>query len=1525
MPLRSEIESALDELISNEEGMRFQGVALVLAKQKWPELIASERKKDLGRDAYGPAILARNGKGRVLASSLTATIGKIKDDLERIRQAISDLAILIFYTPRPVTEEAKERWTTSIGDDYGVDLVIVSREDVVIDLMKPNNASICESMLGIRLAHEPELTDVIDRTRAAISEVIASWVRTSRLSGTPLIELAGVKLDEHGEETATPISTADVETALLENQRVMIEGPAGRGKTTTLIQLASRATGTNSRDLSFLINLPEFLSSRDSLLDFIAKMPAFLSRRITTANIAKVYENIHCSFLLNGWNEISDAYSEDAVHALVQIDRNFPAAGIVLATRTHHISPPLPVTLRVRLSPLSRAQRSEYVRQFLGETASSLLVQLERDRALDELTRIPLVLMQVAAIFRAGKPIPRTKMAVLNAMVGLIEGSDEHQSHLRRPPLAGNAEEYLVELAQHAVDEGEVIVSEASARTAVQNASSTLRLRSQIASLPEPVEILSLLCAHHVLERIEYPSVAFRFQHQQFQEFYAALALRRDLAAPFLSRDSAATSAFARDFINRPAWEVSLRMFAEELGQEIGQRSGHESLETAKQLIGSTLKVDPIFAADLSRLCGDRLWQEVGPAISERLRLWRTDPDSHHQQCALAGMLASGAPDFSDILLPLITNRDQQVRLRTYRAWHQFHVSSLGSNWKELVGTWDEDWRADFVGEIGRQRQATDAIEVLALEDPSARVRLSAAQALFFAGAPESLRRVLNGLDEALFQDLVRKGFLDSPPSDLRSRVLAAKRALLATAETPLARIGIMLSMAELGERCAPDDLFVELASVPSTTISNDQQWSLHSVLETLRKIDPVRVSQWVGDRIISGALSGSHWIVFVTSLSESQCQLLLDQIMRREVGPIEMHRLVELAAAANTELCSHLFLEGCAIESRLAPLEPNASERPRLATISRQIRDFLRKAPVQVAFAGILAALSSELVPTEYEFLVETFGSVGDEDFDLKAQLDGELRGRTRAYLLAGVSWVLGQHDYSGNLKAVVATALARIREPEDINVLRQLILADINRRRIGQEARLRGDRGPIGNGAVMSYSNWHIRAVCQLGPEGAEALLIELLKEQEYEQDAARGLLSLARTPARARETPIPLKPRDYARIWDARAERQPSGFDEERRHRSADVIRNRISELLGTAAGTDSAPLRFRAKNLAAVLAALDPKNSAELVLQTLDSQAQWDHWARVHALQAILFGGGELETQRNLEILQPVIEHTTHRLHDHQERYLLSLCLCILAFVNEPEAGIARIREILRATILYGFELRELIPALGNSRCAAALGALLDIATRNPTALRGAAVEWISAVNTLGTPEAKQVLLSFADPNTPSPRVQYHFEHHEVHELTQRIADLAQANSTITQRLFSLSACDLDPERRQLLIQVLAAIGTQDALIASLNIMRDDADPPIPFELAQALEAIFLEHRPYGESAYTYSIEPRSGREIRRRLFGMLIDDNNRRRSAWSMLGRIELWRVEYGRPGTEPRHPVFESGLPWPPLESQNSN
>ena len=123
MALRTEIESALAELISNEGGMKFQGLAVVLAKLKWPELIACERKKDLGLDAYVPASLAQDGIGKGLACSLTTTLEKIKSDIDSFRETYADIQVLIFYTPAKVTNQTAEKWANAVYDKYKLKLV----------------------------------------------------------------------------------------------------------------------------------------------------------------------------------------------------------------------------------------------------------------------------------------------------------------------------------------------------------------------------------------------------------------------------------------------------------------------------------------------------------------------------------------------------------------------------------------------------------------------------------------------------------------------------------------------------------------------------------------------------------------------------------------------------------------------------------------------------------------------------------------------------------------------------------------------------------------------------------------------------------------------------------------------------------------------------------------------------------------------------------------------------------------------------------------------------------------------------------------------------------------------------------------------------------------------------------------------------------------------------------------------------------------------------------------------------------
>jgi hypothetical protein len=155
--LRSDIQKALDDLISNEEGMKFQGLAVVLAKQHWPDFMACERKKDLGADAIARAHLTADGSGKALACSLTATLEKIKSDAAKIKEHFNDITILVFATPTSVTNTTVEHWAEAIREDFGYELVMMSREDIITSLMDPSNAALCRTHLGLPVALEPSI------------------------------------------------------------------------------------------------------------------------------------------------------------------------------------------------------------------------------------------------------------------------------------------------------------------------------------------------------------------------------------------------------------------------------------------------------------------------------------------------------------------------------------------------------------------------------------------------------------------------------------------------------------------------------------------------------------------------------------------------------------------------------------------------------------------------------------------------------------------------------------------------------------------------------------------------------------------------------------------------------------------------------------------------------------------------------------------------------------------------------------------------------------------------------------------------------------------------------------------------------------------------------------------------------------------------------------------------------------------------------------------------------------------------
>jgi len=1515
--LRTDIEEALDEVISNEEGMRFQGLAVVLAKLKYPELIASERHNDFGIDAYVPAHLASDGVGKALSCSLTATLDKIKNDIGRFKSHINDVGVLLFATPKKVTKDAEQKWAGEIQNAYGIKLIIVPREDIITDLMIPTNISLCQSHLNIQVSVAPTLQELIVKTREATGEVLEAWLAHPRLARRPKIELRSMSLDKDGHQIEEFSSLASLSQLLQEGHRIVLEAPAGRGKTTTLIQLAECADR-----LSFLIDFPAWVRSNNDIFEFISRMPQFLSRGIDRGALAQIYSVLPCVFLLNGWNEVSDIYSDQAVRTLSDLERNFPKAGIVVATRTHYIKPPLPGSSKIQLLSLSRRQRVEYLNQALASRSGELISQLENDRVLDDLTRIPLILAEVVNVFLSGAAIPKTKTGILDAVMRLNEESDEHRDHLVRSPIWGECRDYLADLAVQMTKSGAVTMAEMDARRVVNLASRKLQEQGQIATLPEPAAILNVLCAHHVLERLEYPTVAFKFQHQQFQESYVATVLRKHLLELLEKNDQNSNRDFIREYVNKPSWEEPLRMVAEEVGDLKNESADAEKLIKVGKMLGEfALEVDPVFAAELARLCGKAVWMEVRNNVGERLRTWyQMDIDSH-KRCALAGMIASGSEDFKDILMPLLTNDDQQVRLKTYRSFREFHVSSLGENWKQIVKTWEVDHQVDFIGEAVREPYMAVVAEEFACVDSDSKIRFAALRTLEWIGAVDTIGRILNSYDDVTFKEVLHRQILDDIPNETMSRAITLYGGILQEIDNPKDRLRVQLAIAKIGGEFPIEGIKEELTKWTTQRISDGEEFLVKSAIELVRKNDSAWVSHWVAERIINGLLWSDRWTPFILNISQNFKQDLLKRISYEALEYKDNSAMVAiLVATADVGLARDVFSRLCSLKIEASISLGKASETQ--WAIIRQLQDLFRAIPPNVAVSGLLGCLSSEFNPVEHQVAIELLGRIGDTGSDMKSQLTDDLRQDLRIYLKKGISSVLSQGDFSGSLKSELATALARVGDPGDIADLDQLIKVDIERMRKGREAWRKGDRGPMGNGGVMSYSNWHVRAVECLGSKGAEDVLLRVLCEPEYEDEAAKALIRLARVDSSAVKNGFK---KDYDVLWKARSGQQETYFYEERRCRYVNAIKQRIVTIREQQSQSDK-PDSFigRLKTLAGIVAVLDGRDSVDLVMGIMALPGRWDGYLRAEALEALLFNGAKLQADMAFKVLDPVIEQITQpgEFHDQQNRYLLQRYFCLMPFIDPSSAGIARIKEILAKVQMPIYDLREMIVALGNSRCHEALDLLLELATNYGKVFDQIKSEWIAAIATLNTSRAKQIFLSFIDSNIEPFKGQMNLEYHDRERIAGYIADIAHEDSKMKDRLYVL--CKEGSSKRSLLADIISRLGTSEALIVGLSLVHDQLKPSIPYELSRGLENAFLGRHPYG-GGYAYTIESIIANDIRRLFFEMAFKDKRRERSSWILLGQIEAWRLEYGRPDNEPRHPDFDSGNPWPVPHSDARN
>jgi HEAT repeat protein len=547
-----------------------------------------------------------------------------------------------------------------------------------------------------------------------------------------------------------------------------------------------------------------------------------------------------------------------------------------------------------------------------------------------------------------------------------------------------------------------------------------------------------------------------------------------------------------------------------------------------------------------------------------------------------------------------------------------------------------------------------------------------------------------------------------------------------------------------------------------------------------------------------------------------------------------------------------------------------------------------------------MMPSLEGDFDADKFQVVVEVFGWVNADAEEQRSAMLESLRQSLRRYLKNGIAKLLADDLFDDSTRSYAAIALGRIGDAEDLADLRRMIEADIQRYRTKPNP--------------TTYANWYVRALLRLDVAAVDATLIDLLREEKYQGEASRGLLELAVPPNR--EDQVFANRTNYEAIWATRAGVRPPGFDPARAKRYAHPIAQRISDLKQESAGAAN-PQYFasRMKDLAVVLAGLDGRDSADFVIATLTPPGQWDAYPRMKGIRALLMSGATLSLDSMLAVLDPAIEYTLSRgLYNDQNLSLLVDCLELLPFSDNPAQAIARIEEVTARFPNRPYRFRDLVTAMGHTRSEAAVQFLLNLA-RGQDGVRNMEHTWIEALGRLNVPAARETLLSFIDPQIPSVGVSITFDHRSTESFASFVGEWARHDPALKRRLVALSVGTLTPTQRQLLSAIYGELGSDETRVAGVNLLQGAM---WNYGLQRDLEAQFLERRPYGRSGAFVPV-PRNAERARAELFRMVLDDPSRRKAAFAMLGQVEVWRIEHGRPSGEPRHPMIESGEPWPPL------
>ena len=596
---------------------------------------------------------------------------------------------------------------------------------------------------GLDLPSADAVDAVFARLRTATQTDIQAF-RSAR--GRPARTIAlTLRLDGSAAPQVTLESMARM-TALA--QPISIVAPGGTGKSTTLVQLAECMSAQDG-PIPVLMPLGEWSDRQEDFFDFILRRNAFGAFR--RQHLMQLAYHGRLALLLDGWNELTPEARLRATNDLTALQRDYSQLEVVISSRRQSLPVVGPV---VAIEALSQDQQMELAHAMRGQEGVQLVDRAWRTPGVRELVGNPLYLKALLTL-PPGGAFPETKEAVLRMFVQHNEIAPDKVERLQRDTL-GQHTVMLTGLAVRANRSSNTVISDSNANRTISTIIRRLSEDGQIQSggTPQPRAIVDSLVDAHLLVRSAGVDGAVSFQHQLFQEWYAAAEVE-DLMGRSAAGDTDARKRMREEVLDKPSWEELILFACDRLS-----RAGAHGVHAVAAAVDEALGIDPLLAAAMLDRAADAVWMRLCEPVLRFIRRWHT-PGAFDR--AVRFMVASGKPEFAEVIWPLASNTDDQIQFETFRAVDRFRPSVLGPDREARLRALPAPQRKLALAEIA-SNSGFDGMELaaaLAVVDPDPEVVVAVVTELAFRRSDRHVNSIMQSAPDAVWKALGKENYPD--------------------------------------------------------------------------------------------------------------------------------------------------------------------------------------------------------------------------------------------------------------------------------------------------------------------------------------------------------------------------------------------------------------------------------------------------------------------------------------------------------------------------------------------------------------------------------------------------------------------------------------------------------------------------------------------------------------------------------------------------------------------------------------------